>query len=1114
MLSNFSFLLEKSHFSSLTNACLEAEKSLQVSPATCAILTRRALELSVKWLYASDSELKVPYQDNLSSLIHERTFMSIIDEDLFPLMKYIIKLGNVAVHTNSTITRDEAVLALHNLHQFIDWLDYCYSEDYAGSDFKEEVLLVGEEKRRRPEEYKELYEKLSSKDRKLEDLMKENKKLRQDLTEKRVGNIEQYDFQVDELSEFKTRKIYIDLELKLADWEFGRNILEEYQVTGMPNNQGIGFVDYVLLGDNGKPIAVVEAKKTSYDANKGKQQAKLYADCIEQMYGQRPIIFYTNGFEIRLWDDTNYPERKVSGFYTKADLQLLIDRRTIKRPLKNIEIKEEISNRYYQKEAILSVCETIQAKQRKSLLVMATGSGKTRTAISLVDVLVRHNWVKNVLFLADRKTLVSQAKKNFNNLLPSMTLCNLLDNKDNPELSRMVFSTYPTMMNAIDDTKRKDGNKLFTVGHFDLIIVDESHRSIYKKYRAIFEYFDGITLGLTATPKDEIDKNTYDIFGLETGAPTYAYELEQAVKDGYLVEYRTIESTSKILDDGVRYDELSDEEREQYEDTFDEEQGQEISNSAVNQWLFNHSTIDQVLNDLIENGIKVEGGDKLGKTIIFANNSKHAKHIVERFNHIYPHYNGKFAAQIDYQVDYVESIIEDFSTKDKLPQIAVSVDMLDTGVDIPEVVNLVFFKKVRSKSKFWQMIGRGTRLCPNLFGVGQDKEHFLIFDYLRNFEFFRENQKGIEGKVSVGLTERIFNMKVDIIKELQGLDFQEEAYINHRKELIEDVYQEISRLNDENFQVRMHLQFVHKYKNRSNWQALSVTNVSEIQEHISPLILSLVDDELAKRFDNVMYSIELAKLTAKSAGRPIKSVVQTAEELSKLSTIPQINAKRDILIKVQSEEFWEEANIFELEEVREAIRELVKFLEKESQKDYYTNFSDMFTIINKEEEAFYGSNDLQNYRKKVNRYLKDHQDQTAIYKLRYNKPLTKQDVQTLEEILWTELGTEDDYKKEFGDTPITKLVRQIVGLDQQAANEAFSEFLNEEKLNVNQIKFVKLIIDYVVKNGTLEKKVLQEDPFRSLGSVTELFRDNIDDVRGIIGVIDSINRNTEEFEGA
>ncbi|WP_026677383.1 DEAD/DEAH box helicase family protein [Fictibacillus gelatini] len=1114
MFSNFQFLQEKAQFDSFANACLEAERSLQVSPATCAILTRRALELAVKWLYASDSELKVPYQDNLSSLIHERTFLSIIDEDLFPLLKYIIKLGNVAVHTNSVITRDEAVLALHNLHQFIDWLDYCYSENYSESEFKEEVLLTGEEPRKRPEEYKELYEKLSSKDRKLEDLMRENEQLRKQLTEKRKENTQEYDFQVDELSEFNTRKIYIDIELKLAGWEFGRDVLEEYEVTGMPNHQAIGFVDYVLLGDNGKPVAVVEAKKTSYDANKGKHQAKLYADCIEQMHGQRPIIFYTNGFDIRLWDDLNYPERKVSGFYTKADLERLIDRRMIKRPLVDIEINDDISNRYYQKEAILSVCEALQGKQRKALLVMATGSGKTRTAISLVDVLVRHNWVKNVLFLADRKALVLQAKKNFNNLLPSMTLCNLLDNKDNPELARMVFSTYPTMMNAIDDAKRKDGNKLFTVGHFDLIIVDESHRSIYKKYRAIFDYFDGILLGLTATPKDDIDKNTYDVFGLETGAPTYAYELEQAVKDKFLVDYRTIESTSKILDDGLRYDELSDEEKEHYEDTFDEEEGEIISNSAVNQWLFNDSTIDHVLNDLMEKGIKVEGGDKLGKTIIFANNSKHAKRIVERFNHMYPQYNGKFASQIDYNVDYVQNLIDDFSTKTKYPQIAVSVDMLDTGVDIPEVVNLVFFKKVRSKSKFWQMIGRGTRLCPNLFGIGEDKTHFIIFDYLRNFEFFRQNEKGIEGRVSIGLTERIFNLKVDIIKELQAIHFQEEPYIRHRNELIDSVYEEINQLNDENFQVRMHLQYVHKYKNRANWQALTVTNVSEIQEHISPLIISIADDELAKRFDSLMYTIELAKLTAKNATRPINSVVRTAEELCKLSTIPAVDAHREILLKVQSETFWEEADLFELEEVRQAIRDLVKFLEKESQKDYYTNFKDNFTIISEDGTPFYASNDLHNYRKKVNQYLKEHQDQLAIYKLRHNKPLTKQDVETLERILWNELGTEEEYKKEFGDTPVTKLVRQIVGLDIHAANEAFSEFLNEEKLNVHQLRFVKLIIDYVVKNGTLEKKVLQEDPFRSLGSVTDLFRDNIDHARGIIRVIDMINRNSEEVEGA
>lgn len=699
-MTNFQFLKEKPQYEMFTDACLEAEKSLQVSPATCAILTRRALELAVKWMYSSDEALKLPYQDNLSSLIHERTFREIIDQSLFPLLKFVIKLGNVAVHTNAAISREEAVTSLHNLHQFVDWIDYCYSETYTGAPFDESVLLSGDEPRKRPEEYQDLYDRLSAKDKKLEELRRENEALLKQLTETRLRNTEAYDYQVEEISEFQTRKLYIDLELKLAGWEFGRDIVEEYEVKGMPNHTGVGYVDYVLLGDNGKPIAIVEAKKTAADIYQGKQQAKLYADCLETMHGQRPVIFLTNGFDIRLWDDVEYPERQISGFYTKGEIERLITRRTLKRPLVNIQINEQATNRAYQKEAIIHVCEALQAKERKALLVMATGSGKTRTAISLVDVLVRHNWIKNVLFLADRITLVKQAKNAFSRLLPSMSVCSLLDQKDDPELSRIVFSTYPTMMNAIDEVKRRDGKRLFTVGHFDLIIIDECHRSIYRKYKAIFDYFDGLLLGLTATPKDDIDKNTYDIFGLETGNPTYAYELAEAVKEGYLADYRTIESTSKFLDDGIRYDELSEEEKEQYEETFAEEVGDHISSGALNEWLFNADTIDQVLFELMQKGVKVAGGDRLGKTIIFAKNAKHAQKIVERFNALYPHYGGHFCRQIDYSVNYADALIEDFATKDKPPHIAVSVDMLDTGVDIPEVVNLVFFKKVRSRAKF------------------------------------------------------------------------------------------------------------------------------------------------------------------------------------------------------------------------------------------------------------------------------------------------------------------------------------------------------------------------------------------------------------------------------
>lgn len=1114
-MTNFEFLKLKDQYESFSNACLEAEKSLQVSPATSAILSRRALELTVKWMYSFEKALKIPYQESLATLIHERTFRDVIDDDLFSLLRYIWKLGNVAVHTNSKITRDEAVMALHNLHQFVDWIDYCYSEKYTGSQFDESLLLTGNEPRKRPEEYQDLYEKLSSKDRKLEEIIKENEKLRKQVTNTRIHNTKEYNYKVDEISEFETRKLYIDIELKLAGWELGHDLVEEYKVTGMPNTAGVGFVDYVLLGDNGKPLAVVEAKRTSVDLYQGKQQAKLYADCIEKMHGQRPIIFFTNGFDSRIWDDLEYPERQVSGFYSKNDLVKLIERRAFKTPLVDLGIKDDITNRPYQKEAIVNVCEAIQAKDRKTLLVMATGSGKTRVSVSIVDLLVRHNWVKNVLFLADRTALVKQAKGSFNDLLPSLSLCNLLDNKDDPELSRMVFSTYPTMMNAIDDNKRQDGKKLFTVGHFDLIIIDESHRSIYKKFKSIFNYFDGILLGLTATPKDEIDKNTYDIFGLESGNPTYAYELEQAIREGFLVDYHTIESTSKFMDDGIRYDELSQEEKDLYEETFDEDEiGDHIGGGAMNEWLFNNHTVDQVLNDLMEKGIKVEGGDRLGKTIIFAKNSKHAKHIVERFNHLYPHYSGKFCSQIDYSVNYVDSLIDDFKIKDAEPHIAVSVDMLDTGIDVPEVVNLVLFKKVRSKTKFWQMIGRGTRLCTDLFGPGQDKEHFLIFDYLRNFEYFRENKNGIEGNMSISLTQRLFELRIEIAKELQPVDYQEEPYISHRKGIVKELIGEVKLLNEENFQVRMSIKYVDKYKNKDSWQSLSVTNVSELKSHISPLILPIDDDEMAKRFDNVMYTIELAYLTANKAVKPIRSVVSTSEQLSQLGTIPQILEHKDLLIRVQTEDFWDNTDIIELENVRNVIRELVKFLDKEQQKVYYTNFEDTFETVGEKSGPIYGSNDLQNYRKRVSQYLKEHQDELAIFKLRNNKPLTESDVSHLESVLWSELGTQEDYEKEFGDTPITRLVRQIVGLDIQAANEAFSVFLSDESLNVNQIKFVKLIIDYVVKNGYLEKRILQQDPFRSLGSVSELFEDNIQDIRNILGVVDEINGNVDVIHGA
>nr|WP_288556654.1 DEAD/DEAH box helicase family protein [uncultured Mediterraneibacter sp.] len=1115
METNFDYLLDKKEYAAFAKQAVEAEKSITISPSTCAILSRRALELAVRFVFSYDADLTLPYRDNVSSLIHERSFRDIIEPRLFPMLKYTIHLGNVAVHTNSNIKRDEAIVSLRDLFEFCDWIDYSYSREYEEHTFDESLLATGDEKRVKAEELRFLYEKLSSKDQKLEQILKENEELRKQMAEERKNHVQSREFHVDAISEKETRKRYIDLALKEAGWQIGSNCTVEEPVKGMPNASGTGYVDYVLWGKDNLPLAVVEAKKASVDTAVGSHQAKLYADCLEMKYGVRPLIFTTNGFEIYYTNDSfGYAQRAISGFLTQDELQLEVDRRKQRKPLVSIEISDKITNRPYQKEAVTAVCDAISKKHRKMLIVQATGSGKTRVSISIVDVLRRHNYVKNVLFLADRTALVKQAKNSYSQLLEDLTCCNLLDNKDDPESSRMIFSTYPTMMNAIDEKKNKNGEKLFSPGHFDLIICDEVHRSIYRKYQEIFEYFDAMLLGMTATPKDEIDKNTYGVFDLERGVPTFAYELETAVKEGYLVNYSTLEYKTKIMEDGIHYNELSEEEKEEYEKTFEDDEliEDDISSEAINSWLFNKDTIDTVLKELMEKGLKIEGGDKLGKTIIFAKNSLHAQAIVERFQKLFPECGGDFIKRIDYSIKYSDSLIDEFSTREKMPQIAVSVDMLDTGIDIPEILNLVFFKKVKSYAKFWQMIGRGTRLCPDLLGEGIDKERFLIFDFCNNFEYFRVNKGGSESGIQETVCEKIYNTKVQIARELQGPQYtSDEEYTSYREELVEELQHAVLNLNDDSFRVKRHMRYVETYRNLSNWNNLETMEVSEIKEHIAPLIQPKKEDELSRRFDYLMYSIDLGLLQSKSVRTPVSIVMNTAELLSAKYTIPQVNAQKEILEKVQTAEFWSNVTILEINQVREAMRDLLQYLDKVRKKVYYTDFKDAL-VAAEEGEAIYGGNDLKNYRKKVEFYLKEHSDKLAVYKLRNNKKLSEADLRELERILWEELGSKEDYKKEYGETPIGRLVRKIVGVDRSVVNEVFSEFLSEERLNVNQIRFVKLMIDYIVVNGNIDdNKVLLEEPFRSVGSITSLFKDDMQTAKQIMDVVADIKRNSEEI---
>ncbi|MBF2055415.1 MAG: DEAD/DEAH box helicase family protein [Candidatus Sericytochromatia bacterium] len=1105
-MSNFEFLRQKPLFAEFAEACIDAEASLAVSYASAAMQTRRALELAVKWVYAYESELKVPYQDNLSALIHDHHFKGILPATLFPRLRLIVQLGNKAAHTARPVPREQAVEALHSLYEFVAWIDYSYADTIHDQPFDPALLPNKELNTQRSvqmqQELARMMAELEAKDKALQDLLKAQE-TREAFTQKREAHSQSREYTPEDISEYKTRKIYIDLMLEMAGWTLGSNCIEEVDVTGMPTPSGTGYVDYVLYAANGLPLAVVEAKRTSVDPKKGKIQAKAYADCLEAQHGVRPFIFYTNGFSTYFWDDAHAPDRTVAGFLTPAQCEWVRQREAEKQPLQTLDIQAQIVNRHYQKAAIQAVCEAFSQGHRRALLVMATGTGKTRTAIALVDLLMRRGWIKHVLFLADRRELIKQAKKNFANLLPSLSICNLLDAKDNPD-SRMVFSTYPTMMNAIDTTRAKDGAVLFTPGHFDLIIVDEAHRSIYKKYQDIFSYFDGLLVGLTATPKTEIDHNTYALFELENNVPTYAYELADAVTEGYLVSYTSQETRLKFLEQGIVYDELSEQEKEEWEDTFDEG-CEQIDSQALNEYLFNAQTIDTVLQDLMQDGIKIMGGDRLGKTIIFAANTKHADAILKRFNALYPMHAGKWAECIYNGIKYVDTVLDDFSTADKLPQIAISVDMLDTGIDIPELVNLVFFKKVRSKAKFWQMIGRGTRLRPDLFGIGDDKKAFRIFDYCGNFEFFRTAKNLSEGRATASLTEQLFGLRLRIAQALQHLRYQQPVWQAFRTQLIDALFAEFSAIDERHFASRLRIEFIHCYNTAEAWQNITDTMVSELEKQIAPLLNPSEDNELSKRFDALMYGIMLASLSGSSPSKQQRQkLVETGEALAAKGHLARIQRQAAVIERIQDPAYWQEADLFEHEAVRVALRDLLDLLGRASQQLYYTHFTDQKLEV-RENPTFYGREDYRSYKAKVNAYLKDHANDLPIHKLHHNKALTPQDLRYFEQLLWQELGSADDYQREYGDEPLLKLVARLVGLERTAALELFSAFLSDHALNSQQIAFVHRVVDYVIENGALEKQQFNHPPFNDHGDLFTLFEGKITTVQSLVKKIDQFN---------
>ena len=1136
MSANFAFLKSIPEYQLFSNACIEAENVLSTSAAMSAVGSRKAFELAVKWVYSADSTMVAPYKDNLQTLIHEESFRQAVNVSTWSKLSYIIKIGNIAVHTGKDISRNDAVLSLAILFEFIEWIDYCYGQTYQERKFDEKLIPQATDnaaqaakiKAALAAELNTLKESagkiIDEKDREIARLIAELQQKSAQITAHKAEYINDRDrsFTPEDLSEYETRKKYIDIDLKLLGWQFSQGtrtdcVEEEMPVVGMPleSGSGAGFVDYVLWGKDGTPLAIIEAKRTLKDAKAGTHQAWLYVNCIEKMTGHRPIMFNTNGYDYFIWDDKTGPQRRVSGIFSRDDLQRLSHRRSSRKKLSWITIDDKITDRYYQKAAVRAVCDNIEKGHMRSLLVMATGTGKTRTAASLTDILSRGGYVTNTLFLADRTALVRQAKDAFKNLLPDMSLCNLLSNKEDKN-ARIVFSTYPTMMNAIDSARKEDGTPLFTPAHFDLIIIDESHRSIFKKYKAIFDYFDAYLVGLTATPRADVHSSTYDFFEVAPDVPTYAYDYETAVyKDHVLVPFHNIEVTTKFLSEGITYDELSEDDKERYEADFTDEDGEmpdEIPPPALNAFIFNQNTIDQVLNDLMTNGLRDASGNRLGKTIIFAQNKTHAQFIVDRFNALYPEYDGAFCRRVVCDDDYAQDLILQFKDPNKEPHIAVSVDMLDTGIDVLEIVNLVFFKRVRSKIKFWQMIGRGTRICPDLFGKGKDKECFYIFDYLGNFEYFRVNKNGIEASANVSTQASIFTKRVKLIFHLQDAAFADDEHQALRDALVDAVVGQIGALSSERVDVRLKRKYVDQFNSRATFACLSEQDQSDLINNLANLVTTSDVDDAAMEFDNLMYGLMLAQLSgAKGFSSLRRNVVARASALQKKTTIPQVKVKLPIIKEVAEDEFWQVSDILHFERIRVELRELMKFLDRDGHKVVYTDLVDPETSRTEAKE-FDMSDGFEDYRQKVNKYIEENKNSIAIHKLRNNVPLNESDYKTLEKILTGQLGTKKDYENSFKDTPFGLLVRRIARLEREAVLQAFSSFISEQNLDAYQIEFIYKVIDYIEQNGYVENVAeLTKPPFDKPRSFIKLF--DGDKQERIVRIINEIRDNAVRVVG-
>ena len=1078
-MANFDYLRDIEPLRDLYHFCKSAEATMESDHDICAIHCRRGLEWLVRTIYTLKN-IEIGERTRLTELMSGTPFTEFIEDyRLISAAHYIRKVGNVAAHAGG-VRGGEAFFCLLNLYNLVGGtlLKLRIIDTLAPFDKqlipKNGITILPQDSV--PAPVQAFIDSVPT-----------------DAVASKISVPVLSDY-----SEMETRRRFIDLMLREAGWNLvGKDnvampgkVGTEIQVHGMPE-QNAGYADYVLYGMDGAPLAVIEAKRTSKDPISGKHQAELYADCLEREHGVRPVIYYTNGFQTFVIDGLGYPPRQILGFHSLEDL-LVIHRRRGRAGITNTKVNDYITDREYQKRAIHSICAHFNKMHRKGLLVMATGAGKTRVAISLCDVLIRNNWVKNVLFLADRTALVSQAQKNFAKLLPNQTtsILNDLTNRDKegkPDLTaRITFSTYQTMIGLIDSDKKD-----FSIGRFVLVIIDEAHRSIFGKYSAILDYFDALMVGLTATPREDVDRSTYEIFGLD-GEPNFAYELGEAVADNYLVKFEVLNRTSKHLREGIKYKELNSAEKEQLEDIWEYEaarakdgsggQPRDIRSSEINNYIYNEKTIDLMLEDLMTTGLTINGGDTIGKTIIFAAKHEHAVKIVERFHTQYPEYGSEFCILIDNQVAKAQDLINSFEVRGKMPQIVVSVDMMDTGIDVPDVLNLVFFKQVKSKIKFWQMVGRGTRKSSDVHGEGLDKQFFNIYDWCGNFDFFSVTSEGESQPPMLSVSERLFNLRTDLALALQHAKYQKDTFAKSLHDNIKKILRsQVLVLNDQNITVRRHWEAVDKFRKEDAWVCLSEIDVIDLKEHIAPLIIRNLTDNSALRFDILILNIQLAQILSDyNAQKSMICVMEIAMSLQRKATIPQVKDKLNIIEEVTNPKLWKSITLEKLETIRVEMRDLVQFIHGDNRRNFTINIPDIIEYKDSPKHLL----PTLTYRERVIDFISKNRTHPVLEKIKTLEQLTKNDILALEQICWKELGTKEEYQNYVkrgglicGDS-VAAFIRSIVHVDRTKALELYSKYLTDSPLNPEQEEYLKNVLDYVSLNGDIIPETLyKEEPF-------------------------------------